>query len=191
MQIGLILEPRVVRRFFDRGVDRVQSQRQPVATAVFVEASGIELAVVEQVAVGGAVVWIEAAVRDELVDELIDLVVAHEGSKRLTFLSGDGAGRFSTKIELDIAIQPRALAIADFDGNGTQDLALTNAQEAGIVVLLADGKRGFGAPIPFIVGINPSSLAAADLNHDQRPDLVTANFVPDHGTLGVLINQSR
>lgn len=78
----------------------------------------------------------------------------------------------------NVGTNPKAIVIADFNGDGKPDLATANAGAGSITVLLANGSGGFSAAAnsPFSVGTNPRSLAIGDFNGDGIPDLVTANF---------------
>jgi hypothetical protein len=69
---------------------------------------------------------------------------------------------------------PSAVVTADFNGDGSPDLAVANAgYHDNLRVLLNDGSGRFhmAAGSPFKVGKSPSSLAAADLNGDGKQDL--------------------
>ncbi|MBC8028587.1 MAG: VCBS repeat-containing protein [Pyrinomonadaceae bacterium] len=69
----------------------------------------------------------------------------------------------------------RALATADFDGDGRPDIASANA-DAGSVTVLRKVARGVPADInSYAVGSFPISIAAGDFNGDGKPDIVTAN----------------
>ena len=69
---------------------------------------------------------------------------------------------------------PSAALTADFDGDGSPDLAVANSGfHDNLRILLNDGSGRFrsAAGSPFKVGKYPSSLAAADLNGDGKKDL--------------------
>ena len=69
---------------------------------------------------------------------------------------------------------PSAVVTADFNGDGSPDLAVANAgYHDNLRVLLNDGSGRFhmAAGSPFKVGKSPSSIAAADLNGDGKQDL--------------------
>jgi hypothetical protein len=83
---------------------------------------------------------------------------------------------------------PSSAAIADLDGDGKADLAVTGAG-GDLTVLLGDGKGGLApAPgSPMAVGHQPNDVIVADMNGDGRPDLV----IPDHETDHVLVLLGR
>src|SRR5262249_37070726 len=65
-------------------------------------------------------------------------------------------------------------AIADFNGDGKNDLAVTTS--TGISILLGDGKGNLGAPTVLPAGINPGHIVVADLNSDHKLDLAVTNI---------------
>jgi hypothetical protein len=75
---------------------------------------------------------------------------------------------------------PTAIATADFNIDGTLDLATTVgiASNSRVSVRLGDGAGGFGAAQDFATpGYDtPSSIFIADLNNDTRPDMVMSEF---------------
>lgn len=70
------------------------------------------------------------------------------------------------------ASAPRAIAGADFDGDGWLDLA--TAGRDGISVLLNNGRGTFSATYASSPGGGAFDMAAGDLNRDTVPDLVVA-----------------
>src|SRR5438094_6890427 len=82
-------------------------------------------------------------------------------------------------------LSPVSLAVADFNGDGTADLAVVDSpyKELGTVsILLGRGDGSFQAPEPYAVGSNPTSVAVGDFNDDGRLDLAVANAgtAPDY-----------
>lgn len=69
---------------------------------------------------------------------------------------------------------PTDVAVADFNGDGIEDLALAMAGVSGgdgkVSLLYGDGIGGF-ADHPFAVNFRPWGIAAGDLNQDGTPDL--------------------
>jgi len=112
-------------------------------------------------------------------DGLADLIVASEN--RVSFLRSTGAG-FAPPNIFAGPEHPTAIAIGDFNGDGHNDLAITDAS-GEVAILLGAGNGDFGAPQYFSVGKNPSAVTIADFNGDGIPDLVVA----DRGGNGVSI----
>jgi hypothetical protein len=100
-------------------------------------------------------------------DGIVDVAVDGGG---LAVLLGTGAGRFGPASYFPYA-DPRYIAVADFDRDGNQDLAI--AAEGNIYVLLGDGVGGFveswHAPDP----IYAERIYVGDFDGDGLPDLVT------------------
>jgi hypothetical protein len=133
-------------------------------------------------------------------DDDLDVVVCSFGEgdegtstvtgNNVTVFQGDGAGNFDRiqTVGGPLAFLPTSGAVADFDGDGLLDLAVTvpgvppsstDPQPAGTVeVFRGTAGGGFdpdsaasydsGGPLPI-------GVAAADLDGDGRPDLVVAN----------------
>lgn len=78
----------------------------------------------------------------------------------------------------------RAMASADFDGDGRPDLVTANADTVSVLLTTSTGEPG--APVNYSVGGFPVAVAVGDLNGDGAPDLVTANYNSDK--VSVLLN---
>jgi hypothetical protein len=88
----------------------------------------------------------------------------------------DGKGNFVREVAWGPPkVSTRAMAVADFDGDGHLDIAACH-EESGCFVYLSDGKGGFGSGIEFQARAKgvplPYSMIAADLNRDGRPDII-------------------
>ena len=85
---------------------------------------------------------------------------------------------------IPVGSSPLAIAIADFDGDGIADLAVTNQGENTVSILLGDGSGGFapaGSRVP--VGSSPGGMATGDFNGDGFADLAVANFNDNNVTI--------
>src|SRR5262245_13311244 len=72
--------------------------------------------------------------------------------------------------------------VAELNGDGHGDVAVTLYYEGKVAVLLGNGDGTLQAPVTFSTGPYPVGLRVADLNLDGKPDLVTANFGDYEGT---------
>jgi hypothetical protein len=80
--------------------------------------------------------------------------------------------------QLAMQAEPRAVAIADFNGDGNQDIAVANSGSSTVSIRLGNGSGGFTSPAPaeIAIGIEPYALATGDFNADGRADLAIADF---------------
>jgi hypothetical protein len=114
-------------------------------------------------------------------DGFQDLVVANGNDNTVSILLGNGDGTFTPANGSPVAVGgfPFFLAVADFNGDGSADVAVTNADDSTVSVLLGNGDGTFSqAPGSPIAGFNynPVQIVAADFNGDGKPDLAVANY---------------
>ena len=118
------------------------------------------------------------AVGDFNGDGVQDLVVANSGdfdSGNVSVLLGNGDGTLQTARSLGAGSNPFSVAVGDFNGDGVQDLAITNGGSAHVSVLLGNGDGTFQAAVNFGVGIRPAVVTVGDFNGDGIQDLAVAN----------------
>jgi hypothetical protein len=109
----------------------------------------------------------------------------------VSVLLGTGTGGFLTPAiatACAAGIPATSMAVADFNGDGTQDLAVACAASNNIAVLLGNGSGSFtpAAGSPFAVGpvsAFPTSLVVGDFNGDGIADLATANITSNDLTV--------
>jgi len=86
---------------------------------------------------------------------------------------------FQAAVNYPVGTGPRAVASADFNGDGKADLAVANSgvlnsvliDDGGISVLLGNGDGTFQPANSFAAGKNPIAIAASDFNRDGKADL--------------------
>jgi hypothetical protein len=138
-----------------------------------------------------------AAAADFNADGKPDLAVTitTAGSRKVAVLLGDGAGGFGAPRYFGaFANSPIALGVADFNGDGTLDIAVgggvnSPADENNLSILMGDGKGAFEAPAHYTIGQAPQSMSIADFNGDGLADIAVSNSLPVSGnsTVSVLL----
>jgi hypothetical protein len=117
-------------------------------------------------------------------DGFLDIVTADaDTGDTVSVLLGNGTGNFPTAVGYAVAPvpgpvvfhSPKAVAIADMNGDGKLDIVTANNASGDVSVLPGTGLGTFGAATSFAVGVFPLGVAVADLNGDTFPDIVTAD----------------
>jgi hypothetical protein len=110
-----------------------------------------------------------------------------------------GATEFATAKNYPVGRNPKAVVVADFNGDGKLDIAVANSGDPSIgdaghvSILLNNGDGTFQPAHDVIAGKNPWSIAVGDFNRDGHLDMVIANnginaaggWLP--GTISVLL----
>jgi hypothetical protein len=142
-----------------------------------------------QFGTGGVEPW-ALAIADVNHDGVPDLIIANIGNYSsnhkpygsVTVLLGRGDGRFQAPRRYFAGRNPSSIALADFNGDGNVDIAVTNLN-LGLSILLGDGKGGFSAPAALFPGLYAGSVVAADFNGDGKQDLALITGSPGQVTL--------
>jgi hypothetical protein len=112
------------------------------------------------------------------------------GKGALGVFLGNGDGTFHKSATYVTGIMPVSVAIADFNGDGHLDLAVTDSDQfhkvGDVKVFFGDGKGKLGKPATYKVAGAPWSIAAGDLNGDKFPDLVVTQGIVE--SVAVLLN---
>ena len=110
-----------------------------------------------------------------------DMIIINHSSNYVSVLrntSNIGAISFSSQMNFQCIPYPKSIAIADINGDGKTDLALTNADSNTVSILRNTGSIGnlsFAEKIDFAAGLGPISMVIGDLDSDNKPDMVVAN----------------
>ena len=121
-------------------------------------------------------------------DGKLDFITINANSNNFSVLLGNGFGGFTAAPGSPTAsgTSPNYAALADFNGDGKPDLAITSASGNIVLIFFGNGAGGFSFNGFFTVGSFPQSVVAQDLNSDGRPDLLIANY--GDNTVTVLLN---
>ena len=122
-------------------------------------------------------------------DGKVDLAVPLKGAVRL--LTGDGKGEFTATVAQGSRMLGMAVAFADLDGDGRQDLLVAD-QSRAVEVWLGDGDGGFQLPVlEFLTAGALGDLVVGDWNGDGAPDLASTFVVGKTGGIAVMINRRK
>ncbi|MCK6602769.1 MAG: FG-GAP-like repeat-containing protein [Bacteroidetes bacterium] len=122
-------------------------------------------------------------------DGFADLISTHNYSNKIIVLTNNGNGTFGSGVEYAANGRPRGIALGDVDGDGANDIVITNDVGAidSISVLINSGNGTFAAPVQYSLegDHTPVSLVTADVDNDGDLDILVAEY---SGNVAVLIN---
>ncbi|TDH27990.1 hypothetical protein EXU57_05880 [Segetibacter sp. 3557_3] len=101
---------------------------------------------------------------------------------------------FTSKVDFTLGTVLRFIAIDDIDGDGKNDLVISNEQLNTVSVFKNNTTPGsitpsaFNAKVDFVTGNNPVGVALADLDGDDKPEIITANS--GGNTISILHNNA-
>ena len=168
-------------------IDFCVTQRDDGSVGVFLQNPGLPGAFLTRVDVPAVDAPAGLSGGDLNGDAVADLAVAGSG---LALLVNDplSPGTVFTLQDLGIT-DATAVANADIDGDGRNDLAVTTGDT--VIVLLQDHAPavagGFAERASYTTGSEASDVAIGDLNGDTLPDLAVANRGSPVGSVAVLL----
>jgi len=100
------------------------------------------------------------------------------GAPVLAVFLGKGDGTFRPRVDYSTGCGPSAPAIADFNGDGKQDLVTGDAVDGTLSVFLGNGNGTFQPRLVLSAfSADPDAVAVGDFNGDGKADLATGNGV--------------
>src|SRR5262249_51664684 len=110
-------------------------------------------------------------------DGILDLVLSNfNNTTSVSVLLGKRDGSFQSLQLFDSGgVNPFDAAVADFNGDGKNDVAVT-FPSGGVSILLGDGFGHLGRPRLLSAGAHPLHVAAGDFNSDHKLGLAVTNL---------------
>jgi FG-GAP-like repeat/FG-GAP repeat len=129
-------------------------------------------------------------------DGKLDLVVANFGGgggvPNLVLFLGNGDGTFSKPVAIVTETFPNLplyIAVADFNGDGKPDLAVTTT--VNVTIFLGKGDGTFNTPVNYPDDAAPSAIAISDFNHDGNLDLAVSNENENGNNVSILLGNGN
>jgi hypothetical protein len=99
---------------------------------------------------------------------------------KVNILLGVGKGGFSAPRENIVSFGPGTIDVADFDGDGNKDIAISNSPYSStidnrVAVMFGDGQGNFPRITYTAAATNPRYLAIGDFNSDNNPDITVVD----------------
>lgn len=115
-------------------------------------------------------------------DGMTDMAICNGSSNTLRILLGTSTGSFVNAPGSpfnSMGTYPYQAAIADYDLDGLNDLAITNGTSNYVSVFLSLGTGSFTPAVgsPLIYGSTPQSICSDDFNGDGKADLAIGDYV--------------
>lgn len=110
----------------------------------------------------------------------------------LLLLAGPAGAQidFEAAVDYAVGVQPSGLAVGDFDGNNSPDLAVTSDTPDKVSILFNTGTGTFAAPVNVALGSGVSPHGVAALDFDDDKDLDLAVVFKDSESVRLLVNAS-
>jgi FG-GAP-like repeat/FG-GAP repeat len=121
-----------------------------------------------------------------------DVVATNPNTASISVFLGHADGTLAPAINVPVGTssgaEPFSAVIGDFDGDGNNDLAITEETSGTLIVRLGHGDATFGPEVPYAIGGTRSfTVIARDVDLDGKLDLVVASRSSD--TVSVLLGR--
>ncbi len=121
----------------------------------------------------------------------VDLVILRSFLGGMVLALNDGDGGFSDMTAFEEGTEPERGVLADFDGDGSLDLAVVDrggdGEDGDLTLYANDGRASFVRVDRLTVGSRPVSVVAGDWDGDGDADLAVANLGDDQ--VAMLFNE--
>jgi len=130
-------------------------------------------------------------------DGFPDIATACRTTDSVAILLNDGQGRLGQYSQYYVGYSPKAMDLADFDGDGDLDITTANMRalnttgrlSGSISIIKNHGYGVFSTDGEYDVGNCPRGISIADFDNDDDLDISTANYFGS--TLSVLPNDGQ
>ncbi|HEY1024867.1 MAG TPA: Calx-beta domain-containing protein [Sphingobacteriaceae bacterium] len=123
-----------------------------------------------------------------------DLAIPNFSANTVSIYRNNSTGSlisFDSAVDFSTEVNPTGVAVADFDGDGKNDLVVLNSGSNSLSAFKNNSDKGnisFLRQATYKTGSGPSGPATGDLNGDGKPDLAVANF--SSNTVSIFMNSS-
>ena len=123
-----------------------------------------------------------------------DLITVNSFSGTISILRNtctSGYISFTDRTDVPAGNSPSGVSVADFDGDGKRDVAVSSNGGNNVLVFRNQSAMGIialSSPLSIAVGANPSDIQTGDLDGDGKPDIATSNY--SDNTMSVIRNLS-
>ena len=113
-------------------------------------------------------------------DGKADLAVTNFYSANVSILLGNGDGTFQAPVNYSTGsgTEPYGIAVADFNGDGKADLAVSTiypGNPGAVSILLGNGDGTFRTAVAYPAGSQPDAIAVGDFNADGQADVAVTD----------------
>ena len=99
------------------------------------------------------------------------IMAQNDGANNIDVLLGNGDGSFRAPVSYSAGTGPDFVAVGDFNGDGTPDLAVGDSGTNNVNILLGNGDGTFRSAVAYAIAGPASSIAIGDFNGDGKADL--------------------